>query len=390
MLTRRTTFLLALTTGTVVANIYYAQPLLAAIAHAFSLSVPRAGAVAMIMQAGAATGMFFFVPLGDVLERRGLICTLLLGCAVALILFAAAPNPVWLAAAGFAVGMAASCVHVVVPFAAHLASPEQRGRSVGTVLGGLLLGVLLARTFSGNLGALIGWRAVFWAAAALMAVQAVVVRFGLPSSPPELAMSWPQLMHSAGALVRRHSTLRQAALLGAMLFFTFSAFWTTLIFFLQTPPYHYGSATAGTFGIAGAAGALGAPFVGHLTQRHGPRWTIGLAILITLCSFLVLGLLGHNLAGLILGVIMMDLGVQSGHVANQTRIYNIDPKARSRLNMVYMVTYFLGGASGSYLGAVAWHSGGWTGVCELSATVLVVALLFHLTRPCPIPGAAQA
>ena len=380
MLTRRTTFLLSFIVAAVVANIYYVQPLLADIARTFALTVPRAGAIAMLMQAGCAAGMFVFVPLGDVMERRSLIGTLLLGCALALCLFAFAPNPVWLGLAGFAVGATCAAVHIAVPFAAHLASPEQRGRTVGTVLGGLLLGILLARTFSGYVGALAGWRAVFWMAAAAMAALSVVVRFGLPASAPELSLTWPQLIRSAGGLVRRHSALRQSALLGAMFFCTFSAFWTTLIFFLKAPPYHYGSTAAGMFGIAGAAGAVGAPFVGHLAHRHGPRWTIGLALLITLVSFLLMAALGRWLPGLIAGVILMDFGVQAGHVSNQTRIYNIDPQARGRLNMVYMVSYFTGGALGSYLGAVAWHHFGWNGVCGFCVAILASALFIHLTR----------
>jgi predicted MFS family arabinose efflux permease len=191
-------------------------------------------------------------------------------------------------------------------------------------------------------------------------------------------------MRSTLQLVRKHAVLRESALLGALFFAAFSAFWTTLVFFLGTASYHYqnAGAAAGFFGLVGAAGAAGAPTVGHLADKHGPRFTIRIALWLTLFSFLLLGVTGHHLAGLIIGVILMDLGVQSGHVSNQTRIYGIDPGARSRLNMVYMFCYFIGGGLGSYLGALCWHWAGWNGVCTLASSLLLIALLVEaLHRP---------
>jgi predicted MFS family arabinose efflux permease len=372
---RSTVWLMAATVGVVVANIYYAQPLLADIAHSFGLTVTRAGAVAMLSQAGTAMGMFLFVPLGDKFERRSLITLLMLGEFAALLLFAAAPNVACLAAASFAVGAFAANVHVVVPFAAHLASAEQRGRVVGTMVGGILFGVLLARTFSGSIGALFGWRAVYGIAAIAMLILAGVIWAQLPASRPEIAISWPDLMRSTLQLVRRHAALRESALLGAMCFSAFSAFWTTLIFLLESPVYHYGSAVAGFFGLVGAAGAACAPTFGHLASKHRPRITIRVALWLGMLSFILMGFFGKHFAGLIICVILMDLGIQIAHVANQTRIYAIDPSARSRLNMVYMFCYFVGGAAGSYLGAVCWHRAGWWGVCSFGAGILCLALL---------------
>jgi predicted MFS family arabinose efflux permease len=331
----------------------------------------------MLSQAGTAVGMFLFVPLGDKFERRTLILTLVLAAAVALGLMAAAPNAVWLAVATFAMGAFVACVHVIVPFAAHLASPAQRGRVVGTVVAGILFGVLLARTFSGMVGAVTGWRAVYWIGSGAMIGLAVLLRWQLPTSRPETPISWPELMRSTFALVRRHAVLRESALLGALFFGAFSAFWTTLVFLLESGAYHYASAgaVAGLFGLVGALGAAGAPTIGHLADKHGPRFTIHIALWLTLGSFLLLGLFGHHLAGLIVGVVLMDLGVQCGHVSNQTRIYSIDPAARSRLNMVYMFCYFIGGGTGSYLGARLWHAEGWTGVCALGGGFLALGLV---------------
>ena len=373
-LRRTTVWLMATTVGVVVANIYYAQPLLADIAHTFGLTVTRAGVIAMLSQAGTATGMFLFVPLGDKFERRSLITTLLLGAFAALLVFALAPNVICLAAASFAVGAFSANVHVVVPFAAHLASPQQRGRVVGAMVGGILFGVLLARTFSGTLGALCGWRTVYGTAAAAMVLMAWVVRTRLPASRPELVISWADLMGSIVHLVRRHGLLRESAFLGALFFAAFSAFWTTLIFFLESV-YHYGSTVAGLFGLVGALGAAGAPMVGHLADKHGPRFNIRIALWLSMLSFVAMGLIGKHLIGLIASVMVMDLGVQVGHVSNQTRIYSIDPSARGRLNMVYMFCYFVGGGTGSYLGAVCWHHAGWPGVCAFGAGVLCLALL---------------
>ena len=372
----RTVWFMAISTGLIVANIYYAQPLLAEIAREFSLSVTQAGALAMTSQIGSACGMLFFVPLGDTVERRKLIILLLLVAAASLLLFAFAPNATWLTFASLAVGATGSIVHTIVPFAAHLAPPQQRGRVLGIVLSGLLFGILLARTASGLIGAHFGWRVVYLLAAALMLVLAVCSRLFLPRSEPQISLHYVALLRSVASLVRQHGALRESALLGALLFAGFSAFWTTLVFFLQTPPYHYGADVAGLFGLVGAVGAMGAPLVGRLADRHGARTTLGIALLIVLGSFIWLGLTGKVFAGLVVGVIFMDLGVQSGHVSNQTRIYAIAPEAKSRLNTFYMVSYFTGGALGSVLGAWSWRLAQWRGVCafELLATILALAV----------------
>ncbi len=377
----RTIWLMAISVGVIVANIYYAQPLLADIARDLHFSVVTAGLVAMLCQVGTVAGMLLFVPLGDTHERRGLIVKLILGAAGSLIAFAIAPNVTCLAVAALAVGLFAATVHVIVPYAAHLAPDDQRGRVLGFVFSGLLMGILLARTFSGFVGAQFGWRSVFWTGAVAMLVLAALIRWQLPKSDSELQLTWRELVGSSWILVRDHAALRESALAGALGFAAFSAFWTTLVFRLGAPPFHYGSRVAGLFGLVGAAGALGAPIVGHLADRRGPRDTVMVALAVGAMSFLVMGFWGSSLAGLIVGVILLDLGVQSAHVSNQTRIYAIDPAARSRLNMVYMVCYFSGGALGSYAGAHAWQLLGWRGVCGFGAVALGAgALLFTRGR----------
>ncbi len=367
--------LLAFSVGVIVANIYYVQPLLAAMARTFSVSVGMIGLVAMLTQVGTAIGMLVFVPLGDSLDRRALLTALLVGACLALCGVATARNLIWISVASFAVGLCGAAVHVIVPFAAQLAPENSRGRVLGTVFSGLLIGILLARTFSGVLASFFGWRSVYGIAALGMLALMLLLRARLPKLPRQSNLRWPALMRSLVDLVRDHPALRESAFLGAALLCVFSAFWTTLVFLLQTPPYHYGSSVAGIFGLVGAAGALCAPLVGRFADRRGPRFTILLALVTTMASFLLLGALGKSMAGLITGVVLLDIGVQSGHVANQTRIYGLDPGARSRLNTVYMFCYFTGGSIGSWLGAICWEYKGWTAVCALGVAVLAIALL---------------
>jgi len=371
-------WLLAISTGCIVANIYYAQPLLADIAREFGLSVTQVGAVFMLTQIGMGTGMLIFVPLGDKYERRKLITTLLVAASLALAFTAVSPNVVWLSAASFVVGLTASTVQVIVPFAAHHAPERERGRIVGTVLGGLLVGALLARTFSGVFGAAYGWRTVYWAASVLMIGLAAVIRLALPISPPQVSMPWTKLMRSVLDLAREHQVLREAALLAGLLFFSFAALWTTLVFLLRTPPYHYGTGAAGTFGLLGAASAAAAPFVGRQSDRKGSERTVFIAIAMTLAGYVMLLVAGRTLAGLVAGIVLVDIGVQAGHVANQSRIYMLVPTARARLNTFYMVAFFAGGALGAYFGPLGFTVAGWAGFCAFPLAALTFALVYFM------------
>ena len=257
-------WLLAAGCGIGVANIYYNQPLLAQMSATFSAGT---GFLPTYTQVGAGLGMFLFVPLGDMRERRWLICAVSLAEAVACIFTAIAPSLPFLATASFLVGIMGVTPHLILPFAAQIAAPEKRGRVLGTVLSGLLIGILLARTLSGFLGAAFGWRAVYWFAAALMLTMAAVFRWALPQSLPLERLTYGELLRSMVSLIRTKPLLRSASVIGGLLFGSFSAFWATLVFVLSTPPYHYGSRMAGTFGLIGLAGALAAS---HRRASHRP------------------------------------------------------------------------------------------------------------------------
>lgn len=382
-LTSEQVALMAFGTGSITANIFYIQPLLSLIASTFGLSATSAGFIAMLSQLGTAFGMLIFVPLGDTKERRTLIVRLALAATVCLLGMATARNLWWLAMATFGIGLTAATVHVIIPYAAHLAPEERRGSIIGTVLSGLLLGILLARTVSGFLGAWFGWRFPYLVSALLMLVIAGLYRLRLPRSEPAANLSWLRLIRSTGKLLRTQPQLIESSLVGASFFGAFSAFWTTLVFFLSTPPYDYASGIAGLFGLVGAIGAAAAPFVGHRADRYGARSNILLSLIITALAFVVLWLCGRHIVGLVLGVILLDFGVQAGHVSNQTRIYGLLPEARSRLNMVYMICYFTAGAIGSWTGTLSWERFGWNGVCALGGLMILYGAVVHCFTSAP-------
>jgi predicted MFS family arabinose efflux permease len=377
-LDRRLIWMMAVACALSIANLYYVQPLLAEIAQSFRLSVNQVGSVATLMQLGFAAGLLLVVPLGDRYNRRTLIVSMLVLVTFALILVALAPTVMVLAAAGFLLGFATVVPQIIVPLAASLAAPFERGRVVGTVMSGLLIGILLARTVSGMIGAYLGWRAVYWGAAVLMIVLALALRFFLPEDHQRSTMSYWQLLRSLGSLIRTEPVLREAGVFGALAFGAFSAFWVTLAFLLETPPYHYGSEVAGLFGLVGVAGAVAASWVGRFADRFNVRYATGIMLLIELLSFLCMWLIGYWLWGLAICVILLDLGTQGSHVSNQTRIYSLNPSARNRLNTVYMVTLFLGGALGSSLGTWGWSLAGWNGVCGVGSIMLLVALMVYI------------
>jgi predicted MFS family arabinose efflux permease len=370
-------FTLAIACGLAVANLYYNQPLLADIGRSFNISVQQVGFIPTLTQIGYAAGLLFLVPLGDMVERRRLIVTMLGLVACMLVAAAVSPSLTWLSVSSFAIGFTTIVAQLIIPLAAGMTNPTERGKVIGTLMSGVLLGILLARTVSGLVGGSLGWRAMYWIAAGLMVVLTVVMALRLPFSPPESKLSYPQLMQSLVHLVRQQPVLREASLNGALLFAAFSAFWATLVFLLETPPYHFGSQVAGLFGLVGAVGAICAPFVGRLADKRSPRAVVGLAVAITLSGFVIFWIAGTHLIGLAVGVIVMDLGTQAAQISNQTRIYSLVPDAQSRLNTVFMVSYFLGGALGSFLGTHSWEVWQWNGVCGLGLFLLAVAFIAH-------------
>ena len=371
---RATTLLMAVGVGIAVANIYYCQPLLGIMARDLHVSDRHISVIATLIQVGTAFGMLLFVPLGDITERRALTVRMCIFVAFAAFLNAFAPNFVLLAVFSFVLGLGSVVPHLILPFAAHLAPEGSRGKTVGTVISGMLVGILLARTVAGFVGAQFGWRAIYWISSVLMLALAVAFWRMLPESRSNTRMHYFDLLRSVGSMVREYPTLRESAAIGALLFAAFSAFWTTLIFFLERPPYHYGARTAGAMGLLAAASAALAPMVGRMIDQRSPKLGIAIAVSMTLGSFALMALTGHWLLGLSLGVVLLDVGVQTGHISNQTRIYNAFPHARSRANTVYMVSYFTGGALGSTLGTLGWNFAGWAGVCTVGALLLVPAL----------------
>lgn len=374
--------LLAVAAGATVANIYYCQPLLGAIATAFHVGPQTATGVATATQLGYAAGLLLIVPLADSLERKRLItvCTAL----SALVLFGVAQSPSvpFLIVTGFLVGMVSMTPQLSVTYAAGLATPERRGHTVGIVMSGLLIGILLSRTVSGLVSASHGWRAVYFLAGGTMLALAALLARVLPQQQPARRVPYRELLGSFWPLWRDEPVLRRHALIGALGFAAFSAFWTTLAFHLAALPAHFGSRTAGLFGLVGAAGALAAALAGRLADRLGARLLNGSALGLIVLSFVIMGFAGGSLAVLAVGVVLMDAGVQGSHISNQTRVYALSAEKRNRLNAVYMVSYFLGGAAGSALGSQAWARFGWIGVCALGGVfgLAGLAVLFSPAR----------
>lgn len=370
-----TTLLMAVGVGVAVANIYYCQPLLGIMGRNLGVSDHQIGWIATLTQIGTALGMLLFVPLGDIVERRALTVRMCLFIAFGALLTAISPHFAWLALFSFILGLGSVVPHLILPFAAHLAPEGSRGKIVAKVISGMLVGILLARSVAGFVGAQFGWRAIYWISCVLMLALAAAFWRLLPQSHPSVRMHYFDLLRSVAGMVRGERTLRESAAIGSLLFASFSAFWTTLVFFLAKPPYHYGARMAGALGLLAAASAALAPMVGRVIDRRSPRVGIGVAVFLALGSFVLMSVAGRWLVGLGLGVIVLDVGVQTGHISNQTRIYNAFPHARSRANTVYMVSYFTGGALGSLLGNVGWNLAGWLGVCAVGALLLVPALV---------------
>ena len=375
-------WLLAVAAGVTVANLYYCQPLLAMIAATFGASPHAAGLVPTFTQAGYAAGMLFIIPLGDSHERRTLMVATAALSTGALFGVAFAPSLAVLLVASFALGMTTAVPQLAVPYAAGLVPESERGRSVGRVMSGLLVGILLSRTASGLIGERLGWRATYLLAGAMMAAFTLLLRLRLPRQLPAQRISYGELLRSLPALVRREPLLRRHALLGALALAPFMAFWTTLVFLLTTPPHHSGAGVAGLFGVVGVAGALGAPLAGRLADRRGSRFVNGLALGCVLLSWIVFALAWRSLAGIALGVVLLDLGVQANHISNQTLVLGLSSELRNRLNAVYMVVYFAGGALGSIAGALAFGAYGWAGTSAfgIGASILALAAFFLVER----------
>jgi predicted MFS family arabinose efflux permease len=371
---------MAVAGGLAVANIYYNQPMLADIGRTFGVDAHAAGLVATFTQIGYAAGMPLFIPLGDITERRRLVVMLFGASAGALALAASAQSLAWLVAASFLVGLTTVIAQILIPLATELTPPAEQGKTIGTILSGVLVGILLARTVSGVVARYFGWRTMFWIAAGVALLAGATMRWSLPRVTPGGRVRYGELMRSLGRIGRELPKLRQVSLTAALLFAAFSAFWTTLVFRLEAAPYHYGSEAAGLFGLVGATGAAVAPFAGRLADRRSPRFVVANAIAVVMAAFVVFGFLGARLWGLVMGVILLDAGIQGAQVANQSRVLRLRPESRNRVNTVYMICYFAGGSVGSLAGTQAWARWGWTGVSVTGSVLMAAAAVVLASR----------
>lgn len=368
------TLVMAIACGMAVANNYYNQPLLGILKGAFPGQVT--GFVPTVTQLGYALGLLFVVPLGDRFERRRLILIQFAALAFSLVAVALAPGAWSLVAASALVGVAASVAQQILPFAAELAKPSHRGATIGTVMSGLLCGVLFGRVLAGAIGEHYGWRAVFWLGLLLVIAMGLVLAFVLPRSHPKTQATYGALLKSLVVLWREEPELRRATLIQACVFGSFSALWTTLALHLDAR-YHLNAEIAGLFGFVGAVGILFAPIAGRIGDRKGPHVVVGFAGVVMLASWAVLG--GWSgIAGLVVGVILLDFGAQSAQVANQHVIHALRSEVRNRLNAILMGGMFIGGAVGSAGASLAWECVGWVAVCALGATLAAMASALHV------------
>jgi predicted MFS family arabinose efflux permease len=385
-----------------VSTIYFNQPLLVDMGKTYAAPAGHVMFVSGATQVGYAVGLLLFVPLGDVLERRSLMMRMYAAVVVALLAVSLSPTLAWLIAGSVVLGMVASVTHIVLPIAPDLVSDSKRGRAIGTVMMGLLLGILLARTFAGwvsKIPALFahvptlfpagafwvtdGWRYVFVIAALINACFLVVLGRRMPKLPPKQELTYGEAMRSLWTLWRTQPLLRESSLIGALVFASFSCFWTTLAYLLSSH-YGLGAGAAGSFGLVGAAGALVAPIGGRWADKRGSRWVLTAGITTLASSYVLLWIgersgvsFGVHIALLLVGVILLDIGAQLTQVGNQTRIFGLVPSARSRLNTVYMTVYFAGAAVGSALSTVAWERWQWNGVATMALGLIALAGLRH-------------
>jgi predicted MFS family arabinose efflux permease len=380
------TGLLAAGAGLSVASIYYSQPLLGVLGADLHAAPWLVGWIPTVTQLGYAAGLLLLGPLADRFDRRRVILAKLVALTLALLLAAAAPSVAGLLLASVVIGITATAAQDFVPAAAILAAPAHRGKLVGTVMTGLLLGILMSRALSGAAAAQFGWRTMFVLAAIAVAAMALATWRVLPRFARNPTLHYAALIRSLADLWREHPALRRAAIAQGLLGLGFSAFWSTLAVMLHGAPFHLGSAAAGAFGLAGAAGALAAPFAGRIADRRGPLLVVRLGAAVSAAAFLAMALgtllpVRGELAVLVLGTVMFDLGVQGALIAHQTIVYGLDASARSRLNAALMTTLFVGMALGSALGSVLLARDGWPGVMTLATLAAVAALLVQRGRP---------
>ncbi|MET3179444.1 UNVERIFIED_ORG: putative MFS family arabinose efflux permease [Variovorax guangxiensis] len=376
--------LLAASAGFGVAALYYSQPMLGVLGPDIGASARSVGFVPTLTQLGYALGILLLAPLGDRFDRRRIILVKASVLVLALLSAAFSPSVAPLLAASLVIGLAATMAQDVVPAAATLAPEAHRGRIVGTVMTGLLLGILLSRVLAGFVAEHFGWRAMFVVAAVSIALIGAAAARGLPRLRPTTHLGYGALLGSLAGLWKRHGALRRATFAQALLSVGFSAFWSTLAVMLHGAPFHLGSAAAGAFGLAGAAGALAAPIAGRLADRRGPELVIRMGAALVAVSFAAMlfaplfAAPAARLGLIVVAAIGFDFGLQAALIAHQTVVYGIDPGARSRLNAVFFTGVFVGMATGSALGALVLAQWGWSGVAAMASVSALGALAVRM------------
>ena len=377
-LSRALILLMATATGLAVASNYYAQPLLHSIAQHFGLTTATAGSIVIAAQLSYGAGLLLLAPLGDLFEQRRLIVSMIAIATVGLLISAFAPSLMWLLIGTTLTGLFSVVAQVLVPMAAGLSDPSERGRVVGTLMSGLLLGILLARTAAGFMATLGDWRSIYLLAAALMALSAIALARALPERHQHAGLKYPALIGSVFRLFVDEPVLRLRSLLGLLSFCLFALFWTPLAFLLAAEPYHYSDAVIGLFGLAGAAGALAANWAGRLADRGKGSLGTTVGLLALVLAWVPLVFAQVSLAALLIGVLVLDLAVQLVHVSNQNAVIALRPEARNRLNAGYITCYFIGGALGSLLGTQLFQAHGWNGIVVAGLVIGGVALVVWL------------
>ncbi len=362
--------------GLVVANNYYNQPLLSLIAKDFGVSEAEVSNIPLFTQLGYAFGLLFIIPLGDKLPRKKMVMIDFIAIVLSLLGMALAPSLPVLIIAGFIVGFSCVVPQVFVPMAAQLAKPENRGRAIGIVMSGLLIGILGSRFISGFVGEYFGWRSMYFIATGIMLVYWLLLKLKLPELEPDFKGTYAELMKSLLYYFKTESSVRLAAVRGGLGFAGFSAFWTTLVFLMEDN-FGYGSGIAGTFGILGIGGAVAASAIGKLSDKKNKNNLITYSIFIMIVAWLVFEFSSYSIVGLVIGVLLVDMGLQSLHITNQNIIFSRNPDARNRINTIYMVGYFIGGALGTVTGAYAWQLFEWRGVASLGLFFTILILIFH-------------
>lgn len=370
--------LLAIATGVCVASNYYAQPLLYTISQDLHISEDKTGVIITIAQIAYAAGLLFLVPLGDLIERRKLIISMIFASIIGLIICATAQNLTWLLIGTAISGFFAVVAQIIVPFAAGLATPSERGKIVGTMMSGLLLGILLARTAAGICSHIGSWRTIYMVATGVLLIITFLLLKTLPPHPITNKMGYANLLASTLKQFIKHPKLILFSSLGALNFCVFSLLWTPIALVLSDKPFGYNDFTIGLLGLIGAAGALMAPIAGKLADKGKSHLVITLGFTLLILSWIPLALINHSFILLIGGILILDLAVQSAHVTSMNLVYKLDYDARNRLNACYMFCYFIGGATGSFISTWVFYYYQWVGVSVVGASVASIALLLWI------------